>query len=70
MKISVQSIEDRAGFFADRIYDATSSVGSKDKQLIRVIVSRSEIDLQAIKESYLKRYGKRVDVDINVSNFV
>ena len=45
-------------YFATRIKKALESHGTKDKQLIRIIVSRAEIDLNQIKQCYQKLYGK------------
>ena len=45
-------------YFAKRIKDALDSHGTKDKQLIRIIVSRAEIDLNQIKQCYQKLYNK------------
>jgi len=33
-------------------------VGTQDRRLIRVIVTRTEIDMQHIKIAYYKKYGK------------
>ena len=38
--------------------------GTKDKQLIRIIVSRAEIDLKQIKMCYYKLYGRDMVSDI------
>ena len=38
--------------------------GTKDKQLIRIIVSRAEIDLRAIKQAYFKLYHRDMIADI------
>lgn len=59
-------MEDKAGFFAERIRDAIAGAGTKDRQLIRVVVSRCEIDMQDIKRAYQQRYGKSVEQAISV----
>ena len=51
-------------YFAKRIRDAVEGVGTKDKQLIRVIVSRCEIDLGAIKQAYFNLYNRDMVNDI------
>ena len=38
--------------------------GTKDKQLIRIIVSRAEIDLREIKQCYYNLYKRDMVADI------
>lgn len=51
-------------YFAKRIYTAMKGAGTNDKVLIRVIVSRKEIDLNYIKVFYKKMYNKEMVDDI------
>ena len=51
-------------YFATRIRDALEGAGTKDKQLIRIIVSRAEIDLKLIKQAYFKIYNRDMVTDI------
>jgi annexin A7/11 len=48
----VECVQSPAAFFARRIHKAIDGMGTDDQSLIRIIVSRSEIDLQSIKEEY------------------
>ncbi|GAB1611229.1 annexin A7 isoform X2, partial [Argonauta hians] len=58
MKALVMCARDRPEYFASQLHKAISGLGTKDNTLIRIVVSRSEIDLQNIKESYQRNYGK------------
>uniref|UniRef100_H3A1E5 Annexin n=1 Tax=Latimeria chalumnae TaxID=7897 RepID=H3A1E5_LATCH len=43
-------------YFANRLHHAMKDVGTDEDTLIRIIVSRSEIDLETIKERYEEKY--------------
>ena len=45
-------------YFATRIYKAIKGAGTDDKMLIRVIVTRHEIDMSTIKQYFKQLYGK------------
>ena len=51
-------------YFATRIHDAVKGLGTKDHQLIRAIVSRSEIDMPQIKQFYKQLFGKDMYEDV------
>ena len=51
-------------YFATRVHDAIKGLGTKDHLLIRVIVSRSEIDLPQIKQYYKQLFGKDMYEDV------
>ena len=51
-------------YFATRVHDAVKGLGTKDHLLIRVIVSRSEIDLPQIKQYYRQLFGKDLYEDV------
>jgi len=47
-----------SGYYAACLYEAMKGLGTDDDDLIRLLVSRSESDLQNIKAIYAKMYGK------------
>jgi annexin A7/11 len=55
---------DPAGYFAKRIREAVKGLGTNDSKLVRVIVSRSEIDLGRIKQAYQTIYGRDMLHDV------
>ena len=45
-------------YFAKRVEDAIKGWGTKDHLLIRILISRDEIDMPAIKQYFKQLYGK------------
>ena len=45
-------------YFASRVYEAVKGAGTKDKLLMRILITRDEVDMPQIKECYKKLYGK------------
>jgi len=52
--MGVQSLKCRPKYFAERLKESMKGLGTADRDLIRVIVSRSEIDMVQIKECFLE----------------
>ncbi|XP_023574592.1 annexin A13 [Octodon degus] len=54
----VRCARDREGYFADLLYKAMKGMGTDEETLIRVIVTRAEVDLQGIKAKFQEKYQK------------
>ncbi|KAM4109021.1 hypothetical protein ACB094_03G089900 [Castanea mollissima] len=48
-------------FFAKVLHKAMKGLGTNDTTLIRIVVTRAEIDMQYIKAEYQKKYGKTLN---------
>ena len=51
-------------YFATRVRDAVKGAGTKDTNLIRIIVSRSDYDLGQIKQAYRNLYNRDMTTDV------
>ena len=51
-------------YFATRVNQAIKGLGTNDNLLIRVLVTRDEIDMPKIKECYKNLYGRDMLEDI------
>lgn len=57
----VRCVNDRPEFFARRLHKAMAGFGTNDTQLIRLLVTRCEIDLGDIKLAFERKYGKSLN---------
>ncbi|XP_078533795.1 annexin A10 isoform X2 [Lissotriton helveticus] len=60
----VMCVRDKAAYFAYRLHSAFHDFGFHNKTVIRILISRSEIDLMTIRKRYEERYGKSLFHDI------
>ncbi|KAM3592647.1 uncharacterized protein V6R79_022848 [Siganus canaliculatus] len=61
----VKCIKDTPAYFAERLHKAMQGAGTKDTTLIRIMVSRSEIDMLDIRQAYVRTYGKSLYTHIS-----
>lgn len=57
-KCIVMCARNPAEYFADRLWKSMKGAGTNDSLLIRIVVSRSEMDLVEIKQAFLNKYHK------------
>ncbi|KAI9087386.1 hypothetical protein K1719_030706 [Acacia pycnantha] len=57
----IRCAQNPAKYFSKVLYNAMKGLGTNDSTLIRVIVTRSEMDMQYIKAEYLKKYHKTLN---------
>ncbi|XP_061822569.1 annexin A4-like isoform X2 [Nerophis lumbriciformis] len=61
----VKCIKNTPAYFAERLHKAMQGAGTKDRTLIRIMVSRSEVDMLDIRQAYVKTYGKSLYTHIS-----
>lgn len=59
-------MEDKNAYFAEKLYKSMKGLGTNDSQLIRIIVTRSENDMQDIKQTFRRMYGEPLEDWIEV----
>jgi annexin A7/11 len=57
-KAVVMCVRSRPEYFAEALYKSMIGAGTDDATLIRIVVSRSEVDLVEIKAAFLQKYHK------------
>lgn len=57
----VKAIRNRPAYFAELLYQSMKGLGTHDTDLIRIIVTRSEVDLADIRQEYQRIYGTSLE---------
>ncbi|BFZ03025.1 hypothetical protein BsWGS_06064 [Bradybaena similaris] len=57
----VRMIRNKHGYYADRLYQSMKGLGTDDRTLIRIVVSRCEVDMKQIKAEFQRRYGQTLE---------
>ena len=65
----VRSIKNQAAYFAKCLHKSVENLGTNDRDLIRLVVTRSEIDMGEIKGEYAAKYGESLADAIKVNRF-
>lgn len=71
MMAIIECVQSPGAFFANRLHNAMDGMGTDDQTLIRIIVSRAEIDLGNIKDEYERIYNRTLmsAVKVNIEIF-
>ncbi|XP_076787333.1 annexin A7 isoform X3 [Arvicanthis niloticus] len=64
LKTILQCALNRPAFFAERLYYSMKGAGTDDSTLVRIVVTRSEIDLVQIKQMFTQMYQKTLSTMI------
>ena len=67
---AVKCAKNRARYFAERLRDAMQGMGTKDDQLIFILVTRCDVDLENIKAEYFEKYMSSLADSVSVSSVV
>ena len=57
ISLSVRCVQNKVGHFAKQLHDAMKGLGTDDDKMVRVVVSRCEIDMVQIKAEFQKNYN-------------
>ncbi|CAG4908117.1 unnamed protein product [Colias eurytheme] len=67
MRAIVKVVRNKPLFFAERLHKSMKGLGTNDRQLIRIMVTRCEVDLGDIAEMFQAKYGESLQSWIEVS---
>lgn len=57
----VKCVKNRPGFFAERLYKSMKGLGTDDRTLKRVVITRCEVDMVQIKQQFQTMFGKSLE---------
>ncbi|KAK6638338.1 Annexin B9 [Polyplax serrata] len=57
----VKCVRNKAEFFADCLHKSMAGMGTRDRDLIRLVVSRCEIDMGDVKQAFNVKFGKTLE---------
>ncbi|XP_071128347.1 annexin A4-like isoform X2 [Mytilus edulis] len=60
----VRVVKNRPAYFAQKLYNSMKGLGTDDRTLIRIVVTRAEVDMVQIKQEFQRLYGKSLDTFI------
>uniref|UniRef100_A0A0N4ZY31 Annexin n=1 Tax=Parastrongyloides trichosuri TaxID=131310 RepID=A0A0N4ZY31_PARTI len=59
-----QMVVNKAGFFATQLENSMKGFGTRDKDLVRLVVTRCEVDMNDIKNEFQRIYGRSLEQTI------
>ncbi|XP_072307532.1 annexin A6 isoform X1 [Eucyclogobius newberryi] len=66
----VSSVKNQPSYFADRLYKAMKGLGTDDRALIRIMVSRSEVDMFNIRKEFKDTHDSSLHDFIQVESLI
>lgn len=57
----VKIAQSQPAYFAERLYKSMKGAGTNDRTLVRVMVTRSEVDMVQVKQHFQAAYSKTLD---------
>lgn len=63
---TVKSVKDKSAFYAERLHQSIIGSHKSDRDLIRIVTTRSEKDMGCIKKAYCSMYGKPLEAAVSV----
>lgn len=62
----MKCVRNKAGYLAECLKNSMAGAGTNDRALIRLMVTRCEVDLEDIKNQFQALYGKSLESFIKV----